>query len=170
MNSIERRENIVKLLLNCENPIKGIDIANKYNVTRQVIVKDIAILRAKGHDIVATPDGYINNRKHGKVKVIIAVRHNESEMFDEMNTIIKYGGVIEDVVVEHALYGEIRGMLLIKNLNELNQFIEKYKKENAGLLCELTKGIHIHTISAESQENINLIINELKEKNYIVSD
>ena len=68
MNSIERRDNIVKLLLNSSIPIKGTDIADKYNVTRQVIVKDIAILRAKGFNIMATPDGYIVNRNDGKVK------------------------------------------------------------------------------------------------------
>ena len=75
MNSIERRDNIVKLLLNSSIPIKGTDIADKYNVTRQVIVKDIAILRAKGFNIMATPDGYIVNRNDGKVKTIIAVKH-----------------------------------------------------------------------------------------------
>ena len=121
MNSIERRDNIVELLVKSNKPIKGTTIAEKYGVTRQIIVKDIAILRATGKNIIATPDGYIINRKDKNIKAIIAVSHTEDEMFNEMNSVIKYGGTIEDVIVEHPLYGEIRGMLMISNLNELNK-------------------------------------------------
>lgn len=170
MNSIERRENIARLLVENDKPIKGTVIAQKYGVTRQIIVKDIAILRAKGQDIIATPDGYIINKKDKRVKAIIAVSHSEEDMFEEMNIVIKYGGTIEDVIVEHPLYGEIRGMLMIRNLNELNKFIDKYKDHKAKLLSVLTNGVHIHTISADSQENLDLIIQELKDKNFIVSD
>ena len=77
MTSIDRRDNIFKLLLESSEPIKGSVIAKKYSVTRQVIVKDIAILRAKGKRIIATPDGYIINKNENKVKAIIAVTHTE---------------------------------------------------------------------------------------------
>ena len=170
MNSIERRDNIVKLLIESNKPIKGTVIANKYGVTRQIIVMDIAILRAIGKDIIATPDGYIINREDKNIKAIIAVNHTEDQMFDEMNSVIKYGGTIEDVIVEHPLYGEIRGMLMVRNLNELNKFMAKYDNQKAKLLSVLTNGVHIHTISADSQENLELIIQELKYKNFIVSD
>ena len=84
MNSVDRRENIIKLLLESNEPIKGSVIARRYLVTRQVIVKDIAILRAKGENIIATPDGYIINKKENKVKAIIAVTHNEEELVKKM--------------------------------------------------------------------------------------
>jgi len=170
MNSIERRDNIINLLLESNEPIKGNIIAQKYSVTRQVIVKDIAILRAKGKNIIATPDGYIINKNENKVKAIIAVIHNEEEMFDEMSIVIKYGGTIEDVIVEHPLYGEITAMLMIKNYNELNKFVQKYQEQRARLLSVLTNGVHLHTISAENEDDINLIISELKKCNFIVSD
>ena len=170
MNSIERRKGIVNLLLESDGPLKGSVIAKEYSVTRQVIVKDIAILRAKGQNIIATPDGYIINANGNKIKAIIAVTHTEDEMFDELSIVIKYGGTIEDVIVEHPLYGEIKGMLMIKNYNELNKFIKKYNEQGAKLLSALTNGVHIHTISAENNEDINLIISELKKHNFIVSD
>jgi len=170
MNSIERREDIFKLLLKSEAPLKGVDIAKNYSVTRQVIVRDIAILRAKGHNIMATPDGYIVNKNDNKVKAIIAVNHREDQMIEEMSIVIKYGGIIEDVIVEHPLYGEIRGMLMIKNYNELNKFAKKYNNQEARLLSVLTKGVHIHTIAAESNEDIEAIISELREHDFIVSD
>lgn len=170
MNSIERRENILEFLLQTNNPIKGNEIAEKYKVTRQVIVKDIAILRAEGNSIIATPDGYIINRNNGKIKTIIAVNHTEDQMFDEMATIVKFGGIIEDVIVEHPIYGEIKGMLMVTNQNELEKFCSSYRSQKAKLLSVLTNGIHLHTIAAESKDNIELIINELKRKNYIISD
>ncbi|MFW2491116.1 transcription repressor NadR [Clostridium chromiireducens] len=170
MNSIERRECIVRLLSDSNEPLKGSVIAKKYCVTRQVIVRDIAILRAKGKNIIATPDGYIINANEHKIKAIIAVIHTEEEMFNELGIVIKYGGTIEDVIVEHPLYGEIKGMLMIKNYNELNKFIQKYQEQRAKLLSALTNGVHLHTISAESQEDIDLIIGELKKNNFIVSD
>ena len=147
MNSIERRDNIINLLLESNEPIKGSIIAKKHFVTRQVIVKDIAILRAKGKNIIATPDGYIINKNENKIKAIIAVTQNEEEMF-----------------------GEIAGMLMIKNYNELTKFVQKYKEQRARLLSVLTNGVHLHTISAENQDDINLIISELKKRNFIVSD
>jgi transcriptional regulator of NAD metabolism len=170
MNSIERRDCIIKLLLDSKEPLKGSVIAKNYSVTRQVIVKDIAILRAKGKNIIATPDGYIINANQNKAKAIIAVTHTEEEMFNELSIVIKYGGIIEDVIVEHPLYGEIKGMLMIKNYNELNKFIQKYKEQRAKLLSALTNGVHLHTIAAENQNDINLIISELRKHKFIVSD
>lgn len=170
MNSLERRKDILKSLVDSDVPLKGIKIAQKYGVTRQIIVKDIAILRANGKNIIATPDGYIINREINKIRRIIAVSHNEEDLIHEMGIVIKYGGTIEDVIIEHPLYGEIRAMLMIKNYNDLEKFSKKYKGQEARLLSVLTNGVHLHTISADNEENINLIINELKENTFIVSD
>src|SRR5690242_14236972 len=112
MSSSERREHILKDLIGSTKPIKGTDLANNYSVTRQIIVKDIAILRAKGNKIIATPDGYIVGKEDNRIKEIIAVIHDESKLSEELNIIIKYGGIIEDVIVEHPIYGEIKGMLM----------------------------------------------------------
>lgn len=168
MNSNERREYILKDLMGSIKPIKGTELAINYNVTRQIIVKDIAILRAKGNKIIATPDGYIIGKEDNRIKEIIAVIHDESKLDEELSIIIKYGGIVEDVIVEHPLYGEIKGMLMIKNLNDLNKFLLKYRNNEAKLLSLLTDGVHIHTISADTKENMNRILIELKEKGFII--
>ena len=85
-------------------------------------------------------------------------------MFDEMEIVVKYGGIIEDVIVEHPIYGEIRGVLRIKNLNDLNKFKKSIEEIEVRPLSLLTDGIHLHTISADSNENMQLIKDELKEK------
>lgn len=161
----KRREAIVELLLKEKAPIKGVDLATKFNVTRQIIVKDIAILRAKGNNIIATPDGYMFNDDNGsRVKSIIAVSHSKAEMIKELEIVIKYGGIIEDVIVEHPIYGEIKGLLMIKNLNDLNRFRESFELSESTPLSSLTNGVHLHTVSVDTKENMELIKKELKEK------
>ncbi|MBP1890908.1 transcriptional regulator of NAD metabolism [Clostridium moniliforme] len=169
MDSKKRREDIFLRLTKSNKPIKGIEFASIYNVTRQVIVKDIALLRAEGNKIISTPDGYMVVKKENKFRSLIVVSHDESRMKEELEVIIKYGGSVEDVIIEHPLYGDIRATLMIKNLNDLNKFIYKYNNNKTNLLSLLTNGIHIHTISCDSEENIELIKNELNERGFIVS-
>jgi transcriptional regulator of NAD metabolism len=59
MTSAQRRENIAALLAQSEQPLRASALAQRYRVSRQVIVGDIALLRASGTAIVATPKGYI---------------------------------------------------------------------------------------------------------------
>ena len=168
MSSIKRREEIIKMLIESNKAIKGTELASLFGVTRQIIVKDIAILRAEGNTIIATPDGYIYNKNTNKVKSIIAVNHNQNEIIDELKIVVKYGGIIEDVIIEHPLYGEIRGNLMIKNLNDLNKFEIEFENKSIKPLSDLTDGIHLHTIVAEDEENIELIKRELKEKGLLL--
>ncbi len=168
MGSKNRREDIINLLIKNSGAIKGTELASLFGVTRQIIVKDIAILRAEGNNIMATPDGYIYNKDINKAKSIIAVNHDSSKTIEELEIVVKYGGIIEDVIIEHPIYGEIRGNLMIKNLNDLYKFENKFKNENVKPLSNLTDGIHLHTIAADSQEDIELIIRELKEKGFLL--
>jgi hypothetical protein len=169
MSSKKRREDILKILLESAEPQKGTKLANDFGVTRQVIVKDIALLRAEGKEIIATPDGYlIRKTNDGQIKKIIAVNHCENKMYEELEIVIKYGGIVEDVIVEHPLYGEIKGMLMIKTLNDLMKFREKCNSIKAKPLSMLTGGVHNHTISASKEEDMKEILKELKEKGFLI--
>lgn len=168
MKADERRNSIIEMLIREKKAIKGTTLAESFNVTRQIIVKDIAILRAKGNSIIATPDGYMINDNSSRVKSVIAVNHNNEDVIKELEIVVKYGGIIEDVIVEHPLYGEIKGILMIKNLNDLNKFKNTLKEINAKPLSILTNGVHLHTISADSIENMELIKEELKENGFIL--
>ena len=171
MNSNNRRELIYASLLNSQRPLKGTDLAGQYGVTRQVIVKDIAILRAEGKDIIATPEGYIVNKGlDNYIKKIIAVSHTREEMYDELKTIIKYGGRVEDVIVEHPLYGEIKCNLMLKNMADLEEFMLSFKRYNAEPLSALTGGMHLHTIAAERNKILENIEKALITKGYVLED
>ena len=172
MNSKDRREYIKDLLIKDSIKYKGQLLAEQLGVTRQVIVKDIAIIRAEGINIIATPEGYLIMPKEESnyVRRVIAVSHNIDDIHTELECIVKFGGTIEDVIVEHSLYGEIRAMLMLKTIMDVKGFVKKFEESNAKPLSSLTKGIHLHTIRADNEEIMECIIKELKDKNYILSD
>ncbi|WP_040190985.1 transcription repressor NadR [Clostridium culturomicium] len=169
MTSIERRNEIKKLLITSKEPITGQELAFTYEVTRQVIVRDIAILRAEGIDIISTPKGYmILKEDHKNIRTIIAVNHNREEMENELKIIVKYGAIVEDVIVEHALYGEIRGMLMLKNMYDVENFCNSFRNYSVEPLSALTNGVHLHTIVCENEEMIESITKELSKKGFLV--
>ena len=168
MSSKKRWEEIISLLIKSNGAKKGTELASLFGVTRQVIVKDIAILRAEGKNIIATPDGYMYSKDSNKVKSIIAVNHDSNRTIEELEIVVKYGGMIEDVIIEHPIYGEIKGNLMIRNLNDLNKFESKFKDKNVKPLSNLTNGVHLHTIAADSEEDIKSINKELKEKGFLL--
>lgn len=170
MDGNKRRKKINEILNRNNQPFKGADIANKFNVSRQVIVQDIALLRAEGKDIIATPNGYmmIKEKNSGIKKTIVSKHETYNEIEEELNTIVDLGGKILDVIVEHPIYGEIKGQLMIDSRNDVKEFIKKIKKEKAEPLATLTEGLHIHTIEVPNENIFNKIKKQLKIKNYLI--
>lgn len=170
MDANTRREEIVKLLLNADGPLKGQELALKFNVTRQVIVKDLSILKSRMENIISTSEGYMILRPDNRKKSRIIVTHRDNEIMDELKAIIKYGGYIEDIIIEHPFYGELKANLYLKSLNDLEKFVENFKALNARPLSELTEGLHMHTISYEREEDLQNIKKELDEKGYLIKE
>ncbi len=170
MNSQSRRNMIDERLSKSDKPVKGSTLADELGVTRQVIVKDIAILRAQGEKIIATPEGYIKAQESNHVyRKVIATCHKSGEIEDELSIMVKFGGIIEDVIVEHPLYGEIKGMLMIKTLYDVQNFVKRINEYKAEPLMVLTGGVHLHTVAAESNEILEKIEEELKAKKYLIT-
>lgn len=170
MDGSKRRSNIKDILTKSPSPIKGADIAKKFDVSRQVIVQDIAILRAKGNEIVATPNGYmiLNKKTSGIKKTIVSQHQGHENIEEELNTIVDLGGKILDVIVEHPIYGEITGQLMISSRMEVEEFIKKLIENDAEPLSTLTDGVHIHTIEVPNEEVFKRIKEELKTKKYLI--
>ncbi|RKD28755.1 transcription repressor NadR [Thermohalobacter berrensis] len=171
MDSKERRKAILETLKKSKSPIKGTDLADKFDVSRQVIVQDIAILRAGGTEILATPQGYmiIGAEKNDKIRKTIVCKHcGYDEIEDELKTIIDMGGKLLDVIVEHPIYGEIKSPLMLNSRIEIEEFMKKIKKKDAQPLSSLTGGIHLHTVEVSSEEVFKKIEERLNQKGYLV--
>jgi transcriptional regulator of NAD metabolism len=168
-----RRMKILDLLKKSNEPLKGTELSKIFDVSRQVIVQDIALLRARGEDILATPQGYIIpriNKEKKLVKKIVSRHTHDYEIEDELTTIADLGGKIIDVIVEHPLYGEIRGSLEISSRLDVDEFMRNLKKAKAEPLSSLTGGIHIHTIEVKDEEAFERITEALKKKKYLISE
>lgn len=169
MNTDTRRQKILQLLSNATGAISASTLANKYKVSRQIIVGDIAILRAEGHDVTATPKGYIlhnnDNNAFGYLGTV-ACSHNETEMQDELYTIVDFGATVLDVTVEHSVYGQISGKLELSSRYDVDVFIDKIKNSDTKPLSDLTGGIHIHKIGAPNQDVFDRTVSALRKKGF----
>lgn len=151
-----RRTRELEWLRTAEAPLSATRLAQQLGVSRQVIVQDVAILRAAGHEILATARGYLlqHRPQPGVVRRVLACRHAPEETTAELNTMVDYGLKVVDVVVEHPLYGEIRGLLMLESREDVRRFVEDVEQNRASLLSVLTGGVHFHTVEAPREELI----------------
>lgn len=167
----ERRAWILHCLKNSSLPITGSELAVQAKVSRQVIVGDITILKAKNEPIMATSQGYIYF-KHAPVPAIfertIACKHSPSDTERELNLFVDYGVIVKNVRVEHPIYGDLEASLMVSNRLEVHQFIEKIKASKASYLSELTDGFHLHTIASDAEENLKKAVAAMKAAGFLV--
>lgn len=168
MSSEERRKQLIDILESSREPIKGSELATKLEVSRQVIVQDIALIRAKGYEIIATPQGYIIYKKNSVTQYIKCKNHiDDQEIYDEFKIIVDMGGIIKDVIINHPTYGKLKANLNISTQRDILSFMEKVKNNEFKQLSTLSKHDHIHTIEAPSKEIIDDIIDELENRNIL---
>lgn len=165
-----RREKIIEILKKSDVPVSGGGLADKLNVSRQVIVQDIALLRATNKNILSTNKGYILYHDNiEKCTRTFHVYHDDNHIEDELNTIVDNNGRVLDVVVEHEIYGQITVDLIINSRRDVKEFIERLKKSSSAKpLKELTDGEHYHTVEADSEEDLDIVENELRKKKYLI--
>lgn len=168
----ERRNTILHFLKNEESPITGTELAKRANVSRQVIVNDMALLKAKNEPIIATSQGYIYLSKSSEQHVYeleIASFHASNEAEDEMNILVDAGVTIKNVTVEHPVYGDLTASMMISSRYDVQQFIQKIAETEASLLMDLTEGAHLHVITADSQEKLDIAVKQLRLKGYLLN-
>lgn len=167
-----RRELIINWLQTSDSPITGGELAKRTNVSRQVIVQDISILKAKKHPILATAQGYIyiQTEPSQKVSRMIACKHTPDETKEELFTLVDHGVTVRQVVVEHAVYGEITASLMLSTRHDVEQFYTRLQKTQSALLSELTNGVHLHLIEANTNDQLDHAVQALDEKGFILKD
>ena len=171
MKGNERRECIRKDLMKSLKATKGAELAGKYGVSRQVIVQDIALLRAVGEQIISTADGYIYFSFHMNMpKRVFAVRHGEDEIEKELITIIELGGSLINVFIHHPIYGDLVADMHIDNKNKMREYIHKCDVTEFKPLMLLTDNVHYHTVEANSEEDLDSIEKALNDLGYLYED
>ena len=167
MNGEQRRNAILNKLNNSSAPMSGSRLAQEFHVSRQVIVQDIALLRAEGHEILSASRGY-QLTKGGMASRVFKVFHTSERTEEEMNVFVDYGGFIKDIFIYHRAYGVVSVPLEIRSRLEVRRFIDE--KMSGGIskgLSDATSGYHYHTIEAESEEILDLIQDELGKRGFL---
>jgi transcriptional regulator of NAD metabolism len=159
MTAAARRDQIYQHLSAADAPLSATALAKQYGVSRQIIVGDIALLRAEGRQITATPRGYVIAQSGG-LTAQLAVCHNGSETRQELYTMVDCGCTVLDVVVEHPVYGQITAALQLSSRYDVDQFVQSMTDRSALPLSALTEGIHLHTLSGPGDD----VLAHLKDK------
>ena len=166
MNANERREQIIDILNDSKEAISGSRLSKILSVSRQVIVTDVAILRAKGIDIVSTPAGYVLSADESCER-IFKVHHTEKDTQEELNLFVDCGGIVKDIFVSHRAYGIIKAKLDLHSRMDVEEFMESIKSGKSSSLSKITDGYHYHTVEARSEEVLDKIEDKLWEKGFL---
>jgi transcriptional regulator of NAD metabolism len=164
MNAEARRQAVLETLRQASQPISAGTLAGRFSVSRQIIVGDIALLRAAGEDISATPRGYVILHETAGFVRQIPCRHDAAGMEAELNAIVDQGCTVLDVIVEHSTYGQLTGPLQLSNRYDVTQFLSRCTSP----LSALTEGIHLHTISCPNEDAFIRVQNALRELNILL--
>ncbi|MBQ9765020.1 MAG: transcription repressor NadR [Lachnospiraceae bacterium] len=166
MSGQARREQLLQILKNSKEPVSGLELAKNLEVSRQVIVQDIALLRANNIDIMSTNRGYVIAEKNGNSRVFKVI-HTEEQVEEELNLFVDYGGKVEDVFVFHKVYGVVKADLNIKSRRDVKKYLEELSSGKSTQLMKLTSNYHYHTISADNEETLDLLQEELYKRGFL---
>ena len=167
MNTAQRRTEILKLLQQAEKPVAARAMASQFGVSRQVIVQDIALIRAEGNDVISTNRGYIFTAPH-TVSRIFKVHHTDADLENELCGIVDLGGKVINVMVNHRVYGHIEAELNISSRRQVENFMEDIRSGKSSPLKNITSDYHYHKVEAESEEILDMIQDMLKRRGFLI--
>ena len=167
MTGTQRREEIVNTIRSSMVPVSGKELAARFDVSRQVIVQDIALIRAAGYDIISTNRGYILNAP-SQAERVFKVNHTDEQLEDELCSIVDLGGKIINVMVNHRVYGRMEAPLGITSRRKVKEFLEDIQSGKSSPLKNITSNSHYHRVEADSEETLDLIEDMLRQKGYLV--
>lgn len=162
----EERRKILRGRIGAE-PVSATKLARELGVSRQVIVQDIALLRAEGARILSTNRGYVTAGR-GRVSRVFKVRHSDEQIRDELFLIVDAGGCVEDVFVWHKAYGRIAAPMGVRSRAQAEAFLASIAAGVSRPLKNVTGGYHYHTVSAESEAALDAIEQGLREKGFFM--
>ena len=163
-----RRRAVEQALREADEPVSATALARRFSVSRQLIVGDVALLRAGGAEILATPRGYLLGRREEGVVHTVACIHTPEEMGRELNAIVDAGGEVVDVIVEHPVYGQLTGLLGLRSRYDVELFLRRVAEQKAHPLSELTGGIHLHTVRCPDEKRFQQVEELLRREHFLL--
>ena len=169
MTGEERREDILARIGQIGRPLAARALADLYGVSRQVIVQDIALIRAAGHEILSTNRGYLLQEEK-KARRVFKVCHTDEQLEEELCAIVDLGGCVENVVVHHKVYGKLEAHLGVDSRRRVREFLEELQSGKSSPLKNITSGYHDHEVRADQERTLDMIENMLREKGFLAEN
>ena len=169
MKQENRIDDVLKCIEGSSSPVSGNFLAYKYNLSRQIIVKYIATLRNRGHEIISTTKGYILYKKPDFERTFKVV-HSDNDTEKELLAIVNAGGTVKNVFVWHKIYGKIEAELNITTPDDVTNYIKTLNSGRSKLLKKITNEYHYHIVSAEDEETLDKVEKILRELNYFIDE
>lgn len=166
MNGQSRRDEIIKILRSSDKPVSASKLAENFGVSRQVIVQDIALLRATGVQIDAMARGYCISAPL-LINRVFKTYHNPDDVSRELQIIVDAGGIVSDVFIYHRSYGTVRATMDIKTRVDVEKYVESLKSGKSSLLSGATSGYHYHTVYARDTQTLDYIEKSLKDGGFL---
>ena len=166
MNTAERRREILMLLQNADTPIAARTLASRFGVSRQVIVQDLAVIRASTQGILSTTRGYVMQQDVSCTREF-KVRHSQEQAAEELTLIVDCGGRVKNISISHRVYGRVSAEMDIRSRQDVNEFITALNNSNSSALSNATSGYHYHLVEAASEERLDLIEEQLKKAGFL---
>ena len=166
MNTAERRGEILKILHNADAPVAARELAGKFGVSRQVIVRDLAVIRASMPGILSTTKGYVLQQDSSCSREF-KVRHSQDKAAEELNLIVDCGGHVKNISISHRVYGRVSAEMDIRSRQDVNEFVQAINSSHSSVLSSATSGYHYHLIEASSQARLDLIGEQLKKAGFL---
>jgi transcriptional regulator of NAD metabolism len=171
MDAVNRRKKIMEVIKMSDGCVTGSELSAMLDVTRQVVVQDIALLRAGGIPIIATPSGYmlLDTVARARPLKVFTCRHETLEQAEaELTMIVESGGKVRDVIIEHPVYGEISGALMVSTMEAVKNLIERLRRKDSLMLTSITAGVHMHTVEAADEETLLVIEKKLRDAGILI--
>ena len=168
MTGTERRNQIIERIRKNDVPVSGTMLAKEFEVSRQVIVQDIALIRAAGYDIISTHRGYLLNEPIS-VNRVFKVQHTDEQTEEELYSIVDLGGTVANVMENNKVYGQMEAELNINSRKKAKDFIDDIKSGKSSPLKNITSNYHYHKVVADSEETLDMIEETLQEKGFLVT-
>ena len=144
------------------------DLAARFGVSRQVIVQDMAVIRASTPGILSTTRGYVLQQdKDIACTREFKVRHGQEQAAEELNLIVDCGGRVKNISISHRVYGRVTAEMDIRSRQDVNEFVQAINSSHSSVLSSATSGYHYHLIEASSQERLDLIGEQLKKAGFL---
>ena len=167
MKADERRKRILEIIKNSDSPVPAKSLADKFGVSRQIIVQDVSLIRASDDGIIPTNRGYSYRRESGVTREF-KVKHGYDRTEEELTIIVDYGGTIKNVSISHAVYNRVTAELNIRSRFDVAEFMKKLENSQSSLLGNATNGYHYHLVEAPSVEILDFIEKKLDETGFLI--